>query len=670
MKPTVRIVLMLIALLLTGALVAQAQDAPPQINNALADLSTRLGRTIRLQDLDTWQFAENRYTDTALGCALVTGEPRPEGISAYTFTLTYQGVTYDYRVALDSTIVRACDAALLQVTLAAPVVAEVDACPQDFAGFLAPRLSSNGQAQLVAGGTPSRLRAAPSVQAEQIGLINPSVVFAVTSGPSCGADGFVWWQVSVNGQIGWVAEGALPDAYFLEPAGIALTITPIAVTLLPATPLATAIPETPLPPASDTPQPTAFPLGTPEVLAADDLPELAGVTGGALTALHVREAGLQQQIALAPMPIAVAPGIDHIEWSPDGRSIAYTTINEDSTLNLYVTTLDGGEPVLLAENLFYTMPVDFTLDGTQVVYAKVAVDALTQEGQVLDFFAQGLTAGSTANLIASANFGVGCGGGSPFPGDTVYNWEAGYGGRPLALEVTAAGIVYSTNCTGSGTALLNLQTGESTVLGERLSRVDVSMDGAQLVGITDPESGAPTGGTLTVVDLATGNQMPLAAVASPDQVAWGATGEIFYSTRTTVDGTIPGSDAEFFETTMGMTGGVSLTQVTIHRVDLAATTDAEVYTGNAYAVGRLMASPDGQWLFFSTIPNAEALADAVTGGAVTAQTSPEEILSFFLPNLNRLALATGAAEEIAPDVLKSTLNRAAYPPSASVESNG
>ena len=100
----VTLLALIISLMLVGSASAQSAEPPPQINNALADLATRLGRTITVANLDAWEFTQNLYTDTALGCALNTGTPRPEGISAYTFRITFQGVQYDYRVALDGSM--------------------------------------------------------------------------------------------------------------------------------------------------------------------------------------------------------------------------------------------------------------------------------------------------------------------------------------------------------------------------------------------------------------------------------------------------------------------------------------------------------------------------------------------------------------------------------------
>src|SRR5829696_738196 len=124
----------LLALLITTT--AFAQDVPPQLALALNQLSQRIGRPLSLTDLDSWSFTQNLYTDTALGCAVAVGEARPEGFSGMTFLLVYQGISYDYRVAVDGSLTFPCDETLLQQQNATP---QPGNCPADFAGYLPPR---------------------------------------------------------------------------------------------------------------------------------------------------------------------------------------------------------------------------------------------------------------------------------------------------------------------------------------------------------------------------------------------------------------------------------------------------------------------------------------------------------------------------------------------------
>ncbi|MCY4021687.1 MAG: SH3 domain-containing protein [Chloroflexi bacterium] len=95
-------------------------------------------------------------------------------------------------------------------------------CPPLYQGFLRPRIDIGKASARVASRTlANRLRAEPELSAQQIGEIPPrQVLDAVLDGPAC--DGaFVWWQVEVNGIIGWTVESDLnANAYYLEPVAV------------------------------------------------------------------------------------------------------------------------------------------------------------------------------------------------------------------------------------------------------------------------------------------------------------------------------------------------------------------------------------------------------------------------------------------------------------------
>ena len=60
------------------------------------------------------------------------------------------------------------------------------------------------------------VRSEPRTTSQELGEIPPGGVFTVLSGPQCGPEGMLWWQVNYNGLIGWTAEG-VPGQYWLEP---------------------------------------------------------------------------------------------------------------------------------------------------------------------------------------------------------------------------------------------------------------------------------------------------------------------------------------------------------------------------------------------------------------------------------------------------------------------
>ena len=92
-------------------------------------------------------------------------------------------------------------------------------CPPEFTGWLPPRIAiGKANARIAAGGIPSRLRAQPSISAAQIGEIPPGrTLDAVLDGPAC-KEHFVWWQVQVDGSVGWTAESdVMANVYYIEP---------------------------------------------------------------------------------------------------------------------------------------------------------------------------------------------------------------------------------------------------------------------------------------------------------------------------------------------------------------------------------------------------------------------------------------------------------------------
>jgi hypothetical protein len=76
-------------------------------------------------------------------------------------------------------------------------------------------------------GLPNSLRTLPGA-GTVIGQVPGGGVFNVVSGPQCGSDGRLWWQINYNDMVGWTAEGE-GATYWLEPYTTAVstcTMTP------------------------------------------------------------------------------------------------------------------------------------------------------------------------------------------------------------------------------------------------------------------------------------------------------------------------------------------------------------------------------------------------------------------------------------------------------------
>ncbi len=208
--------LFLLFSLLMLPLMVFAQGAPDQINSALSDLSSRVGVTLSLGDLQSWFWEQDTYDNTALGCPTVTGE-RLDTIG-YRFVLTYGGIEYDYRVSGDSTIFFLCGTSDPNApTLVAPLDEQYSnpLCPPpEEAPFMRSQLTNEIQGR-VPPTSVSNVRAEPGINVGQIGQIPGGAVFNVQSGPNC-TDDILWWQVNYDGLVGWIAEGEAGE-YFVEP---------------------------------------------------------------------------------------------------------------------------------------------------------------------------------------------------------------------------------------------------------------------------------------------------------------------------------------------------------------------------------------------------------------------------------------------------------------------
>jgi hypothetical protein len=200
---------------------ASAQDAPPQINAALAALSQAVGRTVSLSELNGWSFTQNNYPDTSLGCPQGGTGYAQVVTPGYEFVLDYNATRYDFRVSADQSIVFLCRSSPLQAN------PDGTLCPPpDDPAYLPPRLSIGLTAQVEVGGLPNVMREQPGTSSNRITDIPGGVPLVIVDGPRCSTlDKLIWWQVIYNGQTGWTVEGQNGD-YWMEPLINGATPTP------------------------------------------------------------------------------------------------------------------------------------------------------------------------------------------------------------------------------------------------------------------------------------------------------------------------------------------------------------------------------------------------------------------------------------------------------------
>jgi WD40 repeat protein len=236
-RKTTIFALLLAALLLALPLSLHAQGAPEQIEDALADLSERVGQPLTLNDL-FWRWEQRTYEDTSLGCPQPGETYVQQQIVGYRFLFTWDDNIYEYRISADREILIFCGMT--------PVDDEDDAAPEpeddtprysnplcgmppEDIHYMHTRLAVDMQAR-IAPGLPSSLRAEPESDAALMAEITPGNIFTVIAGPRCDEAGALWWQIDLDGTIGWTAEGRNGD-YFIEPLpGLALPAQRTAIT--------------------------------------------------------------------------------------------------------------------------------------------------------------------------------------------------------------------------------------------------------------------------------------------------------------------------------------------------------------------------------------------------------------------------------------------------------
>ena len=193
-----------------------AQGPPAEIEAALDDLSSRLGRTIALSHLSNWRWEEKNFVDSSLSCD--TDTSAGSGTVGYRFRLTYLSVIYDYRVSHDSQVVLFCGQ--LNASEATPTPSATERlinrlCPDtaEPAPYMRSRIVPGMDVE--ASLDTLNLRAQPASAADVLLQIPAGLIFRVAAGPEC-SEGIVWWYALVNGQTGYVAEGR-DGTYLVEP---------------------------------------------------------------------------------------------------------------------------------------------------------------------------------------------------------------------------------------------------------------------------------------------------------------------------------------------------------------------------------------------------------------------------------------------------------------------
>jgi hypothetical protein len=418
-KMSVLLVLLTLVLPITSSF---AQGTPPdQIYTALADLSTRAGRTLTLRDLSGWSWTQANYPDSSLGC------PQP-GLAysqvitpGYRFIFEYNGATFDYRVSADNNTVIRCSgpetvpAPPVQPTSAptpapasVPAASTPDASRTVCDGAMPTRLRVGMIAQVRPSGLPVNIRANPTSASARVGQMNPGDTFSIIGGPQC-AENLVWWQITFGQINGWAGEGT-NNLYWVEPTGDTVAATTAVATSAADQPeMISEIPQIYSLPEGNQPPISVLNAGSIERFI--DIPVSEPITSMAWSGevLAVTSFGglrLVNMLALqeAPRLFKVPNGpTNAVAISPDSALIV--TGHNDATVRLWDVSI-GGLRAVLRDHTQPVRAVAFSSDGRLI--ASAGGDETTGEDSAIrlwDANAQTLSAtlpGHTGAVTALA----------------------------------------------------------------------------------------------------------------------------------------------------------------------------------------------------------------------------------------------------------------------------
>ena len=189
----------------------------------------------------------------------------------------------------------------------------------------------------------------------------------------------------------------------------------------------------------------------------------------------------------------------------------------------------------------------------------------------------------------------------------------------------------------------------------------LSPDATRLVGIADRN--------LVLLDLSTRHYTIILVRDPPEVLAWAADGSaIFYATRIikgnlldqltdseqkTIESLLVGSDGDDIP--------IPAYTVEIWKVNLSDHSTERLYSADAYAISRLMPTPDGETLFFSQIPNMESFVRRILDSSMTFnQYMNDNWLARTPPSLFRLNLADSSVEWIATGLYQANIDFPVY----------
>lgn len=390
--------------------------------------------------------------------------------------------------------------------------------------------------------------------------------------------------------------------------------------------------------------------------SSEALPPMVAVTDGVLTLYGFNE---------TPQPLMDVGYLRLVStaWSPDGTHFAFSIYDEAfQTVQLYLTDTTATPPILLANNLS-EFPINFTADNLEVIYIREGNEqgSETVDGFPtlrMDVYTQRLSPNIEPRLIAAFLFGYGCNDISGYPMDIMYDFEAGYTGNPLQFTWTSYGMLYSRTCQGIGINVLNPANSQTFIVDEELARLTLLPDESAVYGVRVPLDFSGTT-SLVRVDLSDGALIPVGAGLSPDQLAVGANGAVYFSTRDWLPEQAPLS-AEQQTALINRIGLNALPQfaLELHHFNPRTLEDTLLYSDTAWGIGRM--AEVGEWLYFTVIPAGINWLDTLIAGTIDFSefAALNEELGTIQPDLYRVPINGGEVELVQENIAVMTLHPA------------
>jgi hypothetical protein len=347
-------------------------------------------------------------------------------------------------------------------------------------------------------------------------------------------------------------------------------------------------------------------------------------------------------------------------WSPDGTQLAYLASSTDDPFSPEKTLFVYNGTTSQAVTTFrpnFGIGLSWTPDG-RILYMVDTGEFFPgdqpQAGLRTQIYAVAPQANATPELIMdNVNFGVGCGGGSSIPMDMVYWQETDFGGSRGILAFTNFGIVHSAACVGDKASLSRPFSGETVVLGDgNMTRAVISPDRFTVAGIAQTNTETSMTRTLTLVNLETLEARAVTTTDMPDQLAYDAQGNLYYSARVeignwleafTPEATLKIAAALGYVTDESQPGLEYLPryETRIYRIAPDGT-ETLLYAGDGYAIGRMAIS--GTTLYFSQVDSGETWFNAVISGEVTFENNFDVFENYVSVDLFALALADNSVQ--------------------------